>query len=216
MTKAKEENIERSLSLDIGEETYYRLRSRGILILDETQVDVLESGVFYRDMFYLVMSGWPKEKPIWVMLNSPGGDAYQCFAICDTINSFTAQGYTINIVGIGIVASAATIVLQTGTRRYALPNTRFLTHQLRQTHNSEDEEVSHGKERIAELERINEQGCQIIAKRIGMDFQAELFPQITKTDLWKNAEEAKKFGPNGLIDEICTTFPFMDVLQKKD
>ncbi len=213
MTKPKHGEMERSVGLDLADECEDRLRSRGILILDGDEVNVLESGLFYRELFFLASNGWPKDRPIWIILNSPGGHASQCFAICDTIRSFIKEGYTINIFCLGHVASAATILLQTASRRYSAPNTRFLVHQVRQQHVFLEEEVSQGEERVAEMVRINTQACAIIAERVGMDLQ-DLLTRVKKTDLWLSADEAMKFGKNGLIDEICPTFPFLDLVAK--
>src|SRR3989344_5936416 len=210
--KKNQEKRQRVVSLDFADEVYDKLRNRGVLFLDGEEVNVFESGSFYRDLFFLAMSGWPKEKPIWVVLNSPGGSADQCFAICDSILSFTRSGYTINVLGVGEVASAAVIILHTGTRRYALENTRFLAHQVRQGSLFHEEEVTQGEERVAEMKRVNKQACAIVAKRTGMDL-AVLFGKISKTDLYMSAEDAMKFGTHGLIDEICPIFPFMDVLE---
>lgn len=214
MTKAKQGEMERTVGLDLAEEYEDRMRSRGVLFLDGEEVNVTESGLFYRTLFYLVSQGWPKERPIWVVLNSPGGHASQCFAICDAIRAFVNEGYTINAFCLGHVASAATVLLQTASRRYSLPNTRFLVHQVRQQHVFLEEEVSQGEERVAEMTRINAQAFALIADRIGMDLP-ELLGKVKKTDLWLNAEEALKFGKNGLIDEITTTLPFLGALAQK-
>ena len=211
MKKSQLGGPDRHVQMDLSEELWDRLRSRGILFIDGEEVDATESGCFYRDMFYLAMSGWPKEKPIWVIDNSPGGHADQCFAICDTINAFKKEGYTVNTLCLGAVASAATIIFQAGSRRYAMPTTRFLIHQVRQSHVFLEEELGQGKDRLKEMERINNVACKIIADRVGMDLSV-LLDMINKTDLWLSPEDALKFGPNGLIDEICETFPFMDRL----
>jgi len=213
MTKAKEGQVVRQVALDISEEVYDKLRSRGVLILDGKGVDVEESGIFYRDLFFLVMSGWTKERPIWILLNSPGGGVNQGFAICDAIRAFTQEGYTINIVGLGEVSSVAAAILQTGTRRYALPTTQFLLHQVSDEHVFLKEEMTQTEERAAEKKRINTILCAIIVERVGMD-TVEFLAKVKKTDLFMSAQEALTFGKHGLIDEICATFPFMDALEK--
>lgn len=217
MTKVKgNEKMKRAVSMDISDELQHELRARGILLLDGDEIDGMESGAFYRDLFWLAMSGWPKEKPIWTILNSPGGSVYQGFAICDAIGSFVEQGYTMNVCGIGYVASAAAAIISKASPggRYALPTTQFLLHEV-----SDDlpgrEDTTQTEERAAEKKRINGIICSIVADRAGME-HGEFLAKVRKTNFWMGAEDAKKFGKNGLIDEICTTFPFMDVLQKKD
>jgi ATP-dependent Clp protease protease subunit len=149
-----------------------------------------------------------KDKPIWVILNSPGGEIIQGFAVCDAIAAAVKDGFTVNVLAIGLCASMATAVLQSASRRYSWPNTQFLVHQA-QSYGGESGqvEVNRVMEDADFLKKLNEIVLSIIANRTGMPLK-ELMTRSKKTDCWLTAEEAKSFGPNGLIDEIITGFPF--------
>jgi len=52
-----------------------------------------------------------KAKPVWIVLNSPGGEIIQGFAVCDAISAAVKNGFTVNILATGFCASMATAVL---------------------------------------------------------------------------------------------------------
>ncbi|OGZ06937.1 MAG: hypothetical protein A2942_01220 [Candidatus Lloydbacteria bacterium RIFCSPLOWO2_01_FULL_50_20] len=213
MTKGKTMDILRRVSMGPEDERQEVLRRHGVFFLDAEEVNRDEAGCFYRDIFFLVASGWAKEKPMWVVLNSPGGHADQGFAIHDTIRLLIAAGYTVNTCVLGEAASVAMMILMAGTRRYASPNTQFLLHQVSEEYIFLRVETTEAEERSNEMKRINHVYLSAIAERSGMAL-SDLTTQVRKKDFWLGAEEALKYGQHGLIDEICTTFPFMDALQK--
>lgn len=146
--------------------------------------------------------------PMWILLDSPGGDIVQGLAVYDLIKAITEQGWEINIIGLGQVASMAVCILQAGTKRYALPNTQFTIHQASLYSEAEDRvEVNKMAEDTKELKRLNHIILKIIAERSGMDVR-QLLRRSKKTDYTLDTAAAKGFGKHGLVDEIVTTFPF--------
>lgn len=65
--------------------------------------------------------------PIWLHINSGGGDLFAGFALSDVIKEIETPVYSISE---GLCASAATLIAMSCQKRYALPNTVFLIHQL--------------------------------------------------------------------------------------
>lgn len=190
-----------------GDEKRAALESRGIFFLDE--IDEVSS--YMTNLNLLYNHQCQANTPIWMVLNSPGGEVGQGFAIFDTLTALARKGRQVNIVGVGYVASMATVIMQAGTKRYSLPNTQFLVHQVRQTIPFfRQEEVNEGRERQAEMDRINDISMKMIADRAGMDLE-EIKKLSEKKDYWLDAQGALKFGRNGLIDEVVYEFPFFSV-----
>ena len=205
--------IRKSLHFRIDEERDYTLKEGGILFLDD-EISEESCGYFCRDLIYLATGGSvfqdpnhkQPQKPIYIVLNSPGGDVFQGFAIYNFIKAFVNKGIEINIIGVGNVASMATVILQAATRRLSLPQTQFMIHQISQS-SLFPEEVNMAEESVDEGKRINRIALAIIANRIGMNLD-ELIASSKKKNCWYSAEAAQQLGKNGLIDEIITILPF--------
>lgn len=205
--KMKQPLIRRHVDMDIVDEKMELLADKGIFIL---------GGEVGMESFYQLLVGilpklyFQRDKRIWVILNSPGGDIFQGFAIYDFLKAIANQGVEVNIVGTGMVASMAVCIMQAGTKRYAFPNTQFTVHQASLSSSGDQhQEVNEMIETAKEVKRINEIVLGIIAERSGMEME-ELMKISKKTDYSVDAKNAiaDKFGPRGLIDEVVVTFPF--------
>ncbi|GEM_PF-432111 len=82
----------------------------------------------------LVLDKMPKDgeeyQDITLYIDSPGGDLISLFGIYDTMQHIKSE---INTMCVGCAASAASIILTAGAsgKRYALPNSTIMIHQLR-------------------------------------------------------------------------------------
>lgn len=190
----------------IDDEMHYQFLERGVLSIDR-EITPKYTAIVNRDLMFMHHHLASGENPIWLILNSPGGDVYQGFALHDTIKALVTSGRIVKIVGVGHVASIATVIMQAGTARLSLPNTQFLIHQIRDLKIFSEEEVNEAEENTAELKRINQIVIGIIAKRTGMDLQ-KILEKTRKKNYWLDPEEAKKFGRYGLIDEVITSLAF--------
>ncbi len=163
-----------------------------------------------RDFLFLHIANMKLEpgdrRPIWIVLNSPGGSVHDGLGFYDLIRNSVEGGLQVNVLGMGTVASVATVIMQAGVKRFSFPNTQFLIHEVSQSIYSKGEKVSEGEERIEETKRMNLRVMGIIAERTGMDLQ-ELMKLSKKKEFWLDALAAKKFGPKGLIDEVVNTIP---------
>ncbi|KKR02541.1 MAG: ATP-dependent Clp protease proteolytic subunit [Candidatus Yanofskybacteria bacterium GW2011_GWA1_39_13] len=204
--KMKQPLVRRHVDLDIVDEKMEFLADKGIFIL---------GGDVCMESFYALLVGiLPKlytqrDRRVWVILNSPGGDIFQGFAMYDFLKAIANQGVEVNVVGMGMVASMAVCIMQAGTKRYAFPNTQFTVHQASLSGGDQSQEVNEMIETAREVERINKIVLGIISERSGMDME-ELLKISKKTDYSVDARNAiaGKFGPQGLIDEVITMFPF--------
>ncbi len=207
---SKPANLKQVLNWTPTDWQYQKFLDRGIVFIQGV-TDGAMSSEFSYEMMHLTKIEPPMEggtkKPIWIILDSCGGSVVAGLAIYDTIKATVASGAEVNIIGKGIVASMASVIIQAGSKRLALPHTQFLVHEISQSIFEEEEKVSEGEERIQEVKRINRIIMNIIAERAGIDVD-ELIKLSKKKDCWFDALGARKLGTNGLIDEIITTFPF--------
>lgn len=138
-----------------------------------------------------------QEKPITVIINSPGGEVFSGFAIYDIMKAIKAP--VITLVA-GFAASMGSIIMLGSNKgqRYATKNSKILIHQplisgMFQGRATEIEiqakEIQQTKEKIINL-YVEETGQprEKIAKDVELDF-------------WMTAEEALEYK---LIDKIIT------------
>lgn len=204
MDSSRVRSLEKKIVYDAMDEKLITLSEKGIIIMSGEIANGAASLFFITASFMQITR---PGQPIWVMMNSPGGSANESFAIYDIMKAFVRRGMVINIFGVGQIASAAVALLQVGVRRCSFPHTQFLVHQIRGGTDDQEEEVSQGEERIEEQKRINKIYMTLVSNRTGMPVE-EIIKLAKKTDYWLDAEAAKSFGPNGLIDEIVEDYPF--------
>ena len=72
--------------------------------------------------------GVPKElrDPIWIYIQSPGGDLYAMWSLVDAILLSETPVYTVNI---GYCASAASLIYLAGEKRFMTPRAKLLIHE---------------------------------------------------------------------------------------
>src|SRR6266496_174071 len=109
-----------------GYDIYSRLLVDRIVFLG-TPVDDTVSNVIIAQLLFLQMTD-PK-KDIHLYINSPGGSVTAGLAIYDTMQFLTCD---VNTYCIGQAASMGAVLLAGGTKgkRYALPNSNVMIHQL--------------------------------------------------------------------------------------
>ena len=166
------------------------LKTRQIILTGEINKELADSIV--RQL--LILDSDDEKAPIYMYIDSPGGDVDAGFAIYDMIRFVKAPVY---LIGMGLIASAATLVLLAveKERRIGLPNSRYLIHQplggMRGV--ATDIEIY-----AKDMEKIRAKLNKIIAD--GTDLK-----QVTKDtdrDFWLDAEESVKYG---LISKIVSS-----------
>ncbi len=167
------------------------LKTRTVLLVGEVEKDLSEKVVRQ-----LLLLDSMSDEPITLLIDSPGGDVYAGFSIFDVIRFINAP---VRIVGIGLVASAAALILLAvpKERRFGLPNSSYLIHQPLSGMNGVATEIEiHARELEKTRERINE----IIAEATGQPL--EKITKDTDRDFWMNAAEAVAYG---LIGKVVTS-----------
>lgn len=148
------------------------------------------------ELFYLTSKMTPEESqsnPITIYINSPGGEVYCLLGLYDVIQLFIKQGYIIKTINIGIAASAAAIILLSGSKgfRHCLPNSTVMLHQPSSgtIGTVTDMEID-----LEESKRLKQAMNEIVKKHAS----EELIP-LMERDAYITPEEAVEYG---IIDSI--------------
>ena len=167
------------------------LKTRTILLSGE--IDKESSERFIRQLLLLESLGGDT---VNVLIDSPGGDVDAGYAIFDMIRFVMAP---VRIIGMGLVASAAALVLLAvpKERRLGLLNSHYLIHQpLSGIRGVATEIEIHARELEKTRERVN----RVIADETGQSI--ERVRKDTDRDFWMNADEAIAYG---LISRVAAT-----------
>ena len=124
----KPEEPEGAPRIDEGMFFARMLKSRTIMVSGEINKPLAE-----RVIRSLILLEEESPDPIKVYIDSPGGDADAGYAIFDMMRFVKPQ---ITMIGMGLVASAAAIIILAAPRerRLGLPNSHYLIHQPIQRH----------------------------------------------------------------------------------
>ena len=167
------------------------LKTRQIVLTGQVTEDLADS--IAKQL--LILDSEDNKSPIYMYIDSPGGDVYAGFAIYDVIRFVKAPVY---LIGMGLIASAAALILIAvpKERRIGLPNSRYLIHQpLGQMRGVATDIEIYAKDMEKTRAKLN----KLIAEATGTPLE-----QVTKDtdrDYWLDADEAVKYG---LISKIVT------------
>lgn len=169
---------------------YSRLLKERIIFLGGPINDQLANSIIAQLLF---LASKDPEKEIQLYINSPGGVVTAGLAIYDTMQYVKCP---ISTVCVGMAASMAAVLLAGGTkgRRFALPHSEILLHQVMGGVTGEAVEIEITAKQIMKIkDKIN----RILAKHTGQPL--ERIEKDTDRDFYLSAEEAKEYG---LIDEV--------------
>ncbi len=143
----------------------------------------------------MVMERMDRERPITVLINSPGGSADSGFAIYDILRFVEPP---VRTVVNGLCASAGILVHLAAEKgnRFAMPESRFMVHQPSTAGQgtASDLDIT-----AKEVIKLRERYIAIIAQSCGQDPERVL--EDARRDFWLNSKEALDYG---LIDKIVT------------
>jgi ATP-dependent Clp protease protease subunit len=158
-------------------------KSRTVLIFGEIDMKLAE-----RVCAQLLAYSAEGEDDIRVVVNSPGGHVESGDTIHDMIRFVRPK---IKMLGTGWVASAGAHIFLGAekSRRFCLPNTRFLLHQPLGGVRGPASDISIEAEEIL---KMRERLIREIAKETGQPYEKVI--QDTDRNFWMSAEEAVKYG----------------------
>ena len=175
-----------------GYDIYSRLLVDRIVFLG-TPVDDTVSNVIIAQLLFLQMTD-PK-KDIHLYINSPGGSVTAGLAIYDTMQFLTCD---VNTYCIGQAASMGAVLLCGGTKgkRYALPNSNIMIHQVL---GGAEGAASDVEIRVRYMLKLKQRLNAIISKHTGQP--VERVSRDFDRDFYLDAEGAKEYG---FVDELLT------------
>ena len=144
---------------------------------------------------FLVLESENPEKDIYLYVNSPGGHVTAGLAIYDTIQYIKPDVATMCI---GQAASMGAVLLAAGKKgkRYALPHSRVLLHQVLGGFEGQATEIDiHAKEILRVRQELN----YILAEHTGQPI--EKIERDTERDFFLTAKDARDYG---IVDAIIT------------
>lgn len=166
-------------------------KSRFVLVFGE-----IDDTMARRTCERLIALAQDSDKPIQLLLSSPGGHVESGDAIHDVIRFIRAP---VTIIGTGWVASAGTHIFLAApkARRVCLPNTRFMIHQPSGGAGGPATDIAiQAKEIIRTRERI----AKVVARETGRPLATVLSDM--ERDYWMSPEEAIAYG---LVSRVIET-----------
>lgn len=182
--------LEKTKSGERAYDIYSRLLKERIIFLSGTITDNLANSVIAQMLF--LTSKDPK-KDIQLYINSPGGSVTAGLAIYDTMQYVKAPVATICF---GLAGSMGAVLLASGAKkkRFALPNTEVLLHQVAGGATGQAVEVEITAKQIIKIKnKLN----KILAEHTGQPLSK--IEKDTDRDFYLTANEAKNYG---IIDEV--------------
>ena len=182
--------IEKSQYGERAYDIYSRLLKDRIVFLGGPINDTVANLVIAQMLF---LESQDPKADIKLYINSPGGSVSAGMAVYDTMQYVKPDVATMCV---GIAASMGAFLLASGKKgkRFALPNSDILLHQVMGGAEGQAVEVEiAAKQIIKTKEKIN----QLLAKHTGQPLAK--IEKDTDRDFWLAAEEAKEYG---LIDEV--------------
>ena len=176
-----------------GYDIYSRLLVDRIVFLG-TPIDDMVANVIIAQLLFLQMND-PK-KDIHLYINSPGGSVTAGLAIYDTMQFLTCDT---NTYCIGQAASMGAVLLAGGTKgkRYALPNSNIMIHQILGGAEGQATDV---EIRVKYMLKLKQRLNDILSKHTGQPI--DVVEKACDRDNFMTPNEAKAFG---LVDEVVAS-----------
>lgn len=161
------------------------LEGRSILISEAVSSKTAERVV--KD---LILLDEISKDPIYIYVNSPGGEVNSGFAIFDTMRFVQSE---IKVINIGLCASIATVINIAAKKenRFTMENTKFLIHQPLISGQivapASDLEIT-----ALQIQKTRDRINQLLAEECGQNIKK--VAEDTNRDYWMTAAEARDYG----------------------
>ncbi len=169
---------------------YSRLLKERIIFLGSAVDDNVANAVIAQMLF---LASQDSKKDIKLYINSPGGSVTAGMAIYDTMQYVDCD---VSTVCVGMAGSMGAVLLTAGAekKRFALPNSEILLHQVMGGAQGAASEVEITAKQIVKIkERLN----KIIAHHTKQPLKK--IQRDTDRDFYLSADEAREYG---VIDDV--------------
>src|SRR6187401_3750975 len=176
-----------------GERSYdmYSRLLKDRIVFIGTPIDDHIANLVIAQLLFLQMEDGKKDISIYV--NSPGGSVTAGLAIYDTMQFLTCD---VTTYCLGMAASMGAVVLCAGTKgkRYALPNSDIMIHQVSGGAQGQASDV---ERQVEYMFKLKKRLIKIIAQHTGKS--EEQVRSDSDRDYYMTAAEAKAYG---LVDDV--------------
>lgn len=182
--------LEKSQYGERAYDIYSRLLKDRIIFIGDGIDDEIANLIIAQLLF---LASEDSSKDIQLYINSPGGSVSAGLAIFDTMNYVKPD---VSTMCIGMAASMSAFLLAAGKKgkRFALPNSKVLIHQVMSGFEGQASDVKiHAEETLKVRDQLN----KILAEQTGKSIKD--IENDTDRDNFMTADEALKYG---LIDEV--------------
>lgn len=169
---------------------YSRLLKDRIIFLGTPINDIVANSIIAQMLF---LASQDPKKEIQLYINSPGGSVTDGLAIYDTMQYVKSP---VSTVCVGAAASMSAVLLAGGEKgkRFALPNSQILLHQVMGGVSGQATEIEITAKQILKIkQRLN----QILSKHTGQSLNK--IEKDTDRDFYIDSKEAKEYG---IIDKV--------------
>ncbi len=182
--------VDRTDNGEISFDIYSRLLEDRVIFLSG-QITDEGANLVVAQLIYLESKDPTKDISIYI--NSPGGSVTAGLAIYDTINYIRCD---VSTICVGMAASMGAFLLSAGTKgkRYALPNSEIMIHQVLGGSQGQASDVEIQTRQLLKLKnKLN----LLFAKHVGKS--VEQVQHDTDRDNYLDAEQALAYG---IIDKV--------------
>ena len=182
--------IEKSGRGERAYDIYSRLLKDRIIIVGGAISDETANTVIAQMLF---LSNEDSKSPVSFYINSPGGSVTAGLAVYDTMQFLTCD---VTTYCLGMAASMAAVLLCAGTKgkRFALPNSDIMIHQVSGGAQGAASDV---ERQVEYMFKLKKRLIKIIAQHTGKS--EEQVRTDSDRDYYMSAQEAKTYG---LVDEV--------------
>jgi ATP-dependent Clp protease protease subunit len=159
-------------------------------------VDHYSVQLFIKGLVALDLAAPDGDRPIKVIMNSPGGQVYEAMAAYDAIRGCKNE---VHIMVLGHVMSAAAIILQASTRRIMSPNATMMIHAGTDGFHGHPVDLQRAANESKRIEKLTDGILLARIRERHPKFTEKKLRDLTLFDTFLTARQAVDLG---LADEV--------------